>query len=660
MPEENFINSVISSFDLPAFTSKYITHKLFGVASIGLKNAIKRINKNKEVLKIEKFDKEDCIEYISQHIYENLKWATNVSFRDAQKAKYLDDIFIELDLYIAPLKLKIDLQEKIDKISISDLLCDTEKNIILLGQPGAGKTTSVKKIFLELLSKEKDIYHTFAFPLVIRLKDLEYNRKDNGLILFRAILNTLGIFYSFETNLDSLAREKILVHVFKDFIERLDVLLIFDGFDEISDFKLRDEIIRNLRIITNSLLNSKYILTSRSADYDLHIENSTEYEICPLTENQIQEFIQNWLKNDVQSNKLLKQLKVSPYWDTTMRPLTLAHLCALYERNNSIPEKPKSVYKKIIQLLLEDWSNQRSIKRQSRYANFLIDRKMEFLARFAFELTVEYEKIAFNKNILNVIYSSICKDFSLPREDGKDVVKEIESHNGLILQTGLDNFEFAHKSLLEYLVAEYISRLPLMIKELDALLKIPNELAIWISISSNPNLTYYELVLSILKKECVNSSFLKSFLSRMKIEKPDFKPNLLFALTNIYLVNILAEKLTELSQEYNDEEIFEIYEEDIHEERHIIKKYEEEKEYFNECITLAIAFNELPSFKESLKDLQSYYKQSTITLGRKSSKKILENWGNVYLLTTFRKNYITQGIKIVLPEKIYLVEKFMI
>ncbi len=43
-----------------------------------------------------------------------------------------------------------------------------------------------------------------------------------------------------------------------------------------------------------------------------------------------------------------EQIKKSPFADTAIRPLTIAHLCAIFERAGRIPDKPKTFYRKIV------------------------------------------------------------------------------------------------------------------------------------------------------------------------------------------------------------------------------------------------------------------------------------------------------------------------
>ena len=234
----------------------------------------------------------------------------------------------------------------------------------------------------------------------------------------------------------------------------------------------------------------------------------------------------------------MESLKISPFHDTTIRPLTIAHLCAIYERIGKIPDKPKTVYKKIINLLLEEWDEQRNIRRKSRYAQFEIDRKYEFLCSLSFVLTTLFSSTVFNKHSLLAAYEKIFNDYDLLKQEATIVVDELESHTGLFIQSGYNSYEFAHKSLQEYLTAEYIVKLPSIPDNSTLIHKLPNELAIAVTISSNSSLYFKELVQGVFTKVKLKISFIRTFLNRLLIEKPDFNQSDDLGYSALYLYSL--------------------------------------------------------------------------------------------------------------------------
>lgn len=641
----------IHSLDPAGFFSEYIASKSIDNALKGIQLAISKLKKDDQKIIFEEFDSKRCIEYISKHITDNISWATNVSFKDLTRAKNINEIFIAIDLFVQPLRNRIDTSNLPNKINVNNLLFDSEENIIILGQPGAGKTTSVKKIFLDLVFDRGINNSIYAFPIILRLKELKYENDDFNLILLKSVLNTVGIFYNLDPKPDILSQERIITTLFKEFVERLDVLLIFDGLDEITDTSVREEVIRNLRLITFSLFNSRFILTSRTSDYNVHIDQTSVYEISPLNESQIHSFIIKWITNPVDAQVLFDNVKKSPYWDTTIRPLTLAHLCALFERNKEIPEKPKTIYNKIIHLLLEEWSIQSGVVRKSHYARFEPERKMEFLSRFAYELVINYNRITFDSEILKHIYNQICEDYGLEKSECLNVVREIESHNGLIIQISNSDFEFTHKSLLEFLVADYIVKLPILLNDPELLKSIPNELSIAIAISSNSNLLFYTLFHDRLKEKCLEPQFLLVFLSRLLIEKPDFNSDAFLAITISYLIEIISEKIKPLIDR-RDMEL------DKSGGLKSEESFSQEINYYSECLDLIMTFINNNTFKASVKELRKHYNFSKLELKPNSPKAYMLKWGNVHLLASITPSIKSRNVQIEIPKHLYLIGKF--
>lgn len=663
--EDSILELLSNDYNLTGYINEYVTHKLFDNAFVGLKNAVKRVNKKEDLISIEKFDKESTIEFIAKHLEENLKWASNISFRDMKGAKKLLDVFVELDLYVTPTSLKLEENEKVDTIQLSNLLEDTDKNIVLLGQPGAGKTTSTKRIFLELISKATENYTLYTFPIVIRLKELNYSQEGNHLPILNEVLNVLGVNCHFLKKISQRNQDNILIQVFKEFIERLNVLIIFDGYDEVSDMNFRNKIIEDLRNISHSLSSSKFILTSRSADYDIHIPNTSEYEIKPLDEEQINSFVRNWFSEPAKSEILLEKLKNSPYLDTAVRPLTIAHLCALFERANDIPSKPKSVYKKIVKLLLEEWSAQRSIMRPSKYANFEVDRKQDFLSRFAYQLCVIYKYNSFNEELMTLTYKMIHAEFNLPAEDASKVIREIESHNGLILKTGIDNYEFAHKSLQEYLAANYLCRLQYVISQKDIILSIPNEIAIWIAMSSDPDFALFKSISNILDGTSISNSFLRPFFTRLNIEKPDYIGSELLSIIVLIVYELISVEISMIEDNKEKSSIDDEFdydkdegdEEDINDAIIVSKKDSIEQASYISTLSELDKIVDLYAFKASIKKLKGRYTNSKVELKKRKYRYFAGLSKQSYLLSRQSDDLSVSGNIVQPPRQLLLTEK---
>lgn len=197
-------------------------------------------------------------------------------------------------------------------------------------------------------------------------------------------------------------------------------------------------------------------------------------------------------------------------------------------------------------LLVEDWTIQQRVERISSFVTFTADRRVDFLSRIAFLLTTLYKASVFSKKELQACYFDIYKDFNLKEKDFDAVITEIESHNGLILQTSFNSLEFAHKSLQEFLTANYINKVSITNLNKSQILRLPNELAIAVALSLNPNVDLSFYILSVLKSSVIQEEFFFSFIARLQLEKPNFtrNPILAVAISFIYEQLIVNSHLT--------------------------------------------------------------------------------------------------------------------
>ncbi|MDF7809525.1 NACHT domain-containing protein [Pontiellaceae bacterium B12219] len=371
---------------------------------------------------------------ISTHQNEVQRWFEQINFSDLTSPKDTYRVYVNLNVFLIPKSLQVNCDESLQAAPLNEILNQSNEHLVLTGHPGAGKTTSMKYICHRMVTEEKFLPE-LKFPLVVRLRDA-YIRSSQSHQTDSVILSRIWDIFNLSLKLtnhrktgDSNVAEPILEEdILLGFLEELSPLIIIDGFDELTSHKKREVAINEIRTITRQLRKARVILTSRTGEFPYKIDNAKTFEISPLSQCQIEEFANKWLEDKNESDNFCAKIAESPYADTTIRPLTLAHLCALYIRINDIPPKPKTVYRKIVQLLLEEWDEQRSVKRETKHVDFTTDRKFDFLTELAFELTVHSSGSTFSKGKLKRTYRKICENYDLTSKGVKDVFGEGRVH----------------------------------------------------------------------------------------------------------------------------------------------------------------------------------------------------------------------------------------
>lgn len=484
-------------------------------------------------------DVEDCI---SAHLRYVSNWTLTHGFLGLTPKTLQGAQTISLRLSKLPRRFQDRDSKQSGVTHGEDELLRTLDHLILLGDPGGGKTTTLKRLAYHLLAHEptQGELH-YQVPLVIVLREMKL-----GDSIFDRLATFFGVTVDQDTENIQQTRQKISGHdaeiVLSKILDSMMAVLIVDGLDEVSN-ESRRGYEADIERLSGYCQQSKIIVSCRSGDYTRSLSGFKVLELAPLNTEEILAMSALWT-SDV--NRFLAEIKSKPYFDLVDRPLILSFLAFLFENEGDVPPIPSQIYRKVIYRILKEWDDERGIDRSTKYTNFDPDTKIDFLSEFSYRLTYKIESRSFREDQALEIIADMAVAYELANNQFSEIIREIETHTGIIIAAGFDRFEFAHLSIQEYLCANYISRSPFPDLLEEYLAANPAPVSVACAISSQPDRFIFEMIKKHLVKKFQNpedffhsvneerqlaldlfgtdtSKNLQSFVRRLSVEKPRFR-----------------------------------------------------------------------------------------------------------------------------------------
>lgn len=230
----------------------------------------------------------------------------------------------------------------------------TFKRIVILGKPGAGKSTLTKYLVtLDLQTRNEYI------PLRIELKEYDNYCQENpmkGLIDY--ILDNLNI--KFCTN--QLNRDNI-----EEIFEKEKFTFYFDGLDEIFSESKRAKIRDQIEAFSENFDNNRIVITSRIEGYKDTPFDTKQFNVLQINDfdnEKINEYVEKWFNLDFPDEEIKKEYqekfeteRYSIDEELLSNPLMLSIILILFTRGYSIPTSKLEIYKSCTETLIDRWED---------------------------------------------------------------------------------------------------------------------------------------------------------------------------------------------------------------------------------------------------------------------------------------------------------------
>ncbi len=231
--------------------------------------------------------------------------------------------------------------------------------MIVLGKPGAGKTTFLKYLAMQCLEEN---FLSDHLPLFVTLKAFAEDAQRSNLLKYIGGDSVTPI----------LAAGKALI--------------LLDGLDEVREEDTK-RVIEQIEQISIKYPGNYFVITCRIAAKEYTFGQFTEVEVADFNDQQIGTFAQNWfrVKGDAERANLFRQKlnENKPIKELASSPLLLTLLCLMFEDTTSFPANRSELYKEGLDVLLKKWDGKRQIERDSVYKNLSLKRKEDLLSQIA-------------------------------------------------------------------------------------------------------------------------------------------------------------------------------------------------------------------------------------------------------------------------------------
>lgn len=334
------------------------------------------------------------------------------------------------------------------------------RGLVILADPGAGKTTHLKRLLLKVIQNSPQDLHLpeGIIPVFLPLRELQ--DIQSGLDAF------------LQAQLDDHPHLKVETDFAENLIKRDKILFLLDGLDEIPQVENRQQVVQWIEQAIEQHASSRFVVTCRYAGYRALREQFSgqflELHLRPLDTEQARTFIHNWFRTveiglggqesvaAEKANELIERLKEPDFraarvFELTRNPLLLTAICLVHRDRGRLPHRRAELYEECVNVLLERWRDAKKIPVTVGAA-----KARRILQPIAYWLHGEEGRTRAKISELAPIIEPALARVGESKLSAAAFLDKIRDESGLLTGWSEDSYGFMHLGFQEYLAAREI------------------------------------------------------------------------------------------------------------------------------------------------------------------------------------------------------------